>query len=48
MALKGGISAYNAGASKIQDYENVDARTTGHDYGNDVVARAQYYKSIGY
>uniref|UniRef100_A0A8C2H4E0 Lysozyme g n=1 Tax=Cyprinus carpio TaxID=7962 RepID=A0A8C2H4E0_CYPCA len=46
--LKGGISAYNAGVSTVSSYENIDARTTGKDYSNDVVARAQWFKSKGY
>ncbi|XP_050958616.1 lysozyme g isoform X2 [Labeo rohita] len=46
--FKGGISAYNAGVSSVSSNENIDARTTGQDYSNDVVARAQYYKSKGY
>ncbi|XP_016411249.1 lysozyme g-like isoform X2 [Sinocyclocheilus rhinocerous] len=46
--FKGGISAYNAGVSTVGSYENIDARTTGQDYSNDVVARAQWFKSKGY
>ncbi|XP_053567630.1 lysozyme g-like [Bombina bombina] len=46
--LKGGIAAYNCGLSKIQSYEQIDNCTTGHDYSNDVVARAQWYKKNGY
>ncbi|KAM4665110.1 lysozyme G-like isoform 2-T2 [Discoglossus pictus] len=46
--LKGGIAAYNCGLSKIQSYEQVDNCTAGHDYSNDVVARAQWYKKNGY
>ncbi|XP_016426377.1 lysozyme g-like [Sinocyclocheilus rhinocerous] len=46
--FKGGISAYNAGVSTVSSYKNIDARTTGQDYSNDVVARAQYFKSKGY
>ncbi|XP_069064939.1 lysozyme g-like isoform X1 [Pleurodeles waltl] len=41
--LKGGIAAYNCGPGKVSSYETVDSRTTGHDYSNDVVARAQWY-----
>ena len=48
MALKGGISAYNAGVSNVQTYEGMDIGTTGNDYANDVVARAQYYMNNGY
>ncbi|XP_055034020.2 lysozyme g [Misgurnus anguillicaudatus] len=46
--LKGGISAYNAGVKNVRSYEHMDLGTTGDDYGNDVVARAQWYKSNGY
>ncbi|XP_075469609.1 lysozyme g-like isoform X3 [Ascaphus truei] len=46
--LKGGIAAYNCGPSRIQSYENVDNSTTGHDYSNDVLARAQWYKKNGF
>ncbi|XP_070683727.1 lysozyme g-like [Pempheris klunzingeri] len=45
--LKGGIAAYNAGDGNIHSYENVDANTSCGDYSNDVVARAQWYKSNG-
>ncbi|XP_058653308.1 lysozyme g-like [Onychostoma macrolepis] len=46
--FKGGISAYNAGVSTVRSYETIDARTTGQDYSNDVVARAKWFKSKGY
>ncbi|XP_068606689.1 lysozyme g-like [Brachionichthys hirsutus] len=42
--LKGGISAYNMGDGNVRSYDAVDAHTTGGDYSNDVVARAQWYK----
>ncbi|XP_039652039.1 lysozyme g-like isoform X2 [Perca fluviatilis] len=45
--LKGGIAAYNAGDGNIHSYEEVDAKTSCGDYSNDVVARAQWYKSNG-
>ncbi|XP_041822336.1 lysozyme g-like isoform X1 [Chelmon rostratus] len=45
--LKGGIAAYNAGDRKVHSYEGVDENTTGKDYSNDVVARAQWYKKNG-
>ncbi|XP_059196125.1 lysozyme g-like [Centropristis striata] len=41
--LKGGIAAYNQGDGNVHSYENVDENTTGRDYSNDVVARAQWY-----
>lgn len=43
----GGIAAYHAGPLAIHSYEEVDAKTYGGDYSNDVVARAQWYKSKG-
>ncbi|KAM3623286.1 uncharacterized protein V6R79_009646 [Siganus canaliculatus] len=44
--LKGGIAAYNSGNLNVHD-KNVDAKTANGDYSNDVVARAQWYKSDG-
>ncbi|XP_006003935.1 lysozyme g [Latimeria chalumnae] len=46
--MKGGISAYNAGVGNVRTYNKMDVGTTGGDYANDVVARAQWYKSNGY
>ncbi|XP_078515084.1 lysozyme g-like [Lissotriton helveticus] len=46
--LKGGIAAYNAGPGNIKNYANLDNATTGRDYSNDVVARAQYFKQSGF
>ncbi|XP_065122570.1 lysozyme g-like [Paramisgurnus dabryanus] len=46
--FKGGISAYNAGPGNVRTYENMDKGTPGHDYANDVVARAQWFRSKGY
>ncbi|XP_029288368.1 lysozyme g-like [Cottoperca gobio] len=43
--LKGGIAAYNMGDGSVHSYDNVDENTYGGDYSNDVVARAQWYKS---
>ncbi|KAK5865905.1 hypothetical protein PBY51_020137 [Eleginops maclovinus] len=45
--LKGGIAAYNAGDGKIHSYEKVDSETSCGDYSNDVIARAQWYKTYG-
>ncbi|XP_056264496.1 lysozyme g-like [Pseudoliparis swirei] len=45
--LKGGIAAYNMGDGKVHSIQNVDENTTGKDYSNDVVARAQWYKNQG-
>lgn len=42
--LKGGIAAYNQGIGAIHSLcKRVDENTTGKDYSNDVVARAQWY-----
>ncbi|XP_036424754.1 lysozyme g-like [Colossoma macropomum] len=46
--FKGGISAYNAGVGNVRTYERMDFGTTGNDYSNDVVARAQWFKRHGY
>ncbi|KAK6480202.1 lysozyme g [Huso huso] len=46
--FKGGISAYNAGAENVRSYDRMDIGTTGDDYANDVVARAQWFKTHGY
>ncbi|XP_041112134.1 lysozyme g-like [Polyodon spathula] len=46
--FKGGISAYNAGAGNVRSYDRMDIGTTGDDYANDVVARAQWFKTNGY
>ncbi|XP_051801916.1 LOW QUALITY PROTEIN: lysozyme g-like [Acanthochromis polyacanthus] len=45
--LKGAIASYNTGDGRVNSYENVDEKTTGKDYSNDVVARAQWYKTNG-
>lgn len=44
----GGIAAYNMGDGNVHSYENVDEKTTGKDYSNDVVARAKWYKRNGF
>ncbi|KAM7009710.1 SPbeta prophage-derived uncharacterized transglycosylase YomI-like [Tautogolabrus adspersus] len=43
--LKGGIAAYNMGPGSVDSYAEVDAKTTGKDYSNDVVARAKWYRN---
>lgn len=40
----GALAAYNKGEKNVKSYERVDENTTGKDYSNDVVARAQWYK----
>jgi hypothetical protein len=39
----GALAAYNKGDNVVHSYNNVDENTTGKDYSNDVVARAQWY-----
>ncbi|GAA6091563.1 lysozyme g-like isoform X1 [Tachysurus ichikawai] len=46
--FKGGIAAYNAGPGNVCSLEGMDMQTTGKDYANDVVARAQWFKCNGY
>ncbi|XP_026796345.1 lysozyme g isoform X1 [Pangasianodon hypophthalmus] len=46
--FKGGIAAYNAGPGNVCSLEGMDIKTTGKDYANDVVARAQWFKRNGY
>ncbi|XP_069492786.1 lysozyme g-like [Ambystoma mexicanum] len=46
--LKGALAAYNKGPAVVKSYDQVDSGTTGGDYSNDVIARAQYYKQNGY
>ncbi|XP_060947438.1 lysozyme g-like [Limanda limanda] len=47
LQLKGGIAAYNMGDGSVHS-ETVDENTTGGDYSDDVIARAQWYKNNGY
>ncbi|XP_036454287.1 lysozyme g-like [Colossoma macropomum] len=47
LQYKGGIAAYNCGPRAVTS-QNVDEKTEGGDYANDVVARAQWYKRQGY
>ncbi|XP_029460638.1 lysozyme g-like isoform X2 [Rhinatrema bivittatum] len=46
--LKGGIAAFNAGPLHIKSYSEIDKNTSHHDYANDVVARAKFFKTHGY
>ena len=39
--LRGGVAAYNFGASNVKTISGMDVGTTGGDYSNDVWARAQ-------
>ncbi|XP_061767455.1 lysozyme g-like isoform X2 [Nerophis ophidion] len=45
--LKGGLAAYNQGPGAVHSLSAVDANTTGRDYSNDVIARAQWYSNNG-
>nr|ALM87513.1 Conotoxin [Conus betulinus] len=40
--LQGAVSAYNAGTGNVRSFRRMDVGTTGNDYSNDVMARAQY------
>lgn len=41
--LQGAVAAYNKGPGRVTDPSNFDRGTTGGDYSNDVIARAQLY-----
>ncbi|XP_076470152.1 glycine, glutamate and proline-rich protein-like [Babylonia areolata] len=43
--LQGAVSAYNAGTGNVVTFSGMDLGTTGNDYSNDVMARAQYLVS---
>ncbi len=42
MFLTGGVSAYNAGVHNVVTWAHLDVGSTGNDYSNDVIARAQH------
>lgn len=46
-SFTGGVAAYNFGIGNVRSWENLDVGTTGVDYSNDVIARAQWLV-IGY
>lgn len=47
-SLSAAIAAYNAGFKRMsKNYNEIDNHTTGQDYSNDVVARAQYFERNG-
>ncbi|XP_034629780.1 lysozyme g-like [Trachemys scripta elegans] len=46
--LKGSISAYNAGPKSVQSNDRMDIGITNNDYGNDVIARAQFLERKGF
>ena len=41
--LKGACVAYNSGVSNVNSIERMNLGTTHNDYGDDVIARAQFY-----
>jgi hypothetical protein len=41
--LKGACVAYNSGVGNVRTIERMNMGTTHHDYGDDVIARAQFY-----
>ncbi|XP_055865063.1 glycine, glutamate and proline-rich protein-like isoform X2 [Biomphalaria glabrata] len=47
-ALQGAVAGYNGGVSRLASWSTVDAHTTGHDYSNDVIARAKYLMAHGW
>lgn len=44
--LQGAVAAYNSGVSNVQTIQGMDIGTTGNDYSNDTIARAQLYQSL--
>ncbi|XP_025083606.1 glycine, glutamate and proline-rich protein-like [Pomacea canaliculata] len=48
MKLQGAVAAYNFGVSNVQSWSGLDVGSTGNDFSNDVMARAQYLKSLGW
>ncbi len=38
----GGVAAYNFGVSNVRSWDRLDIGSTGNDYSNDVIARAQH------
>lgn len=47
--MKGALAAYNMGPDNVNaNFDDIDSRTTGKDYSNDVVARAKFYNRHGY
>jgi len=46
--LKGACVAYNSGVSNVSTIAGMNKGTTHHDYGDDVIVRAQFYlKNLG-
>jgi len=45
---QGAVTAYNSGTGNVQTWSRLDIGTTGNDYSNDVMARAQYLHNHGW
>lgn len=43
--VQAAVAAYNSGRSRVHDWPSIDQGTTGRDYSNDVMARAQQLKN---
>ena len=41
--LQAAVAAYNLDIKKVQEWDRLDDGSTGNDYSNDVIARAQYF-----
>ncbi|XP_059164333.1 glycine, glutamate and proline-rich protein-like [Physella acuta] len=46
--LQGGVAAFNFGVSNVRSWEGLDDGSTGNDYSNDVIARAQWLHKRGW
>ncbi|XP_025083605.1 glycine, glutamate and proline-rich protein-like isoform X2 [Pomacea canaliculata] len=46
--IQGGVAAYNFGVTNVRSWEGLDKGTTGNDYSNDVMARAQRLQALGW
>ena len=44
----GAVAAYNFGTDDVWTWERLDVGTTGNDYSNDVMARAQWLIKNGW
>lgn len=41
--IRGGVAAYNFGMKNVRTQDNLDVGTSGNNYSEDVIVRAQYY-----
>jgi len=46
--LQGGIAAYNFGVKNVQTVSGIDKGTTGGNYSQDILKRADFYRANGY